>query len=89
MNGRFGVSEAGCQVLCECGDESCLQRVEVPLGVFAELRARNDRFIVARGHERRESERVVTEAPTYAIVAVAPAPERSTIGVLAPNPAGA
>jgi hypothetical protein len=54
----------------ECGTEQCLQRVEVPVSVYTEVFEQEDgRFIVAPGHQTPENDRLLVQAPTYALVA--------------------
>ena len=73
MSERLGVDSATYQVLCECGDEKCMQRVDVPTGVFADVRDDHGQFVVAPGHERRGRDRVVAQAPAYSVVTFEPA----------------
>jgi hypothetical protein len=83
---RFGVEDPSYVVLCECGAESCLRRVEVPAEVFSDVREDGQRFVVAPGHERPGGERVLETATTYSLVGIdSPAP-RSALRSLAPNP---
>ncbi len=53
--------------VCECSDEGCSERVQVPLAVYEETRSHARRFIVAPGHEG-PYEHVVTRATGYVIV---------------------
>jgi hypothetical protein len=73
INERFGVENGSYEVLCECGTDSCMRRIEVPTAMFAEVRDDQERFVVAPGHERADGERVVEAGATYAVVSVEPA----------------
>ena len=68
LNERFGIDRPSYEVLCECGQDSCVQRIEVPVAVFAEVHADARTFIVAPGHRSSEPEHVVAEASGYWIV---------------------
>ena len=54
--------------VCECGDESCFEKVTIPLDDYQEIRARNDRFFVRPGHEKVEVERIVDRRDGYLVV---------------------
>ena len=54
--------------VCECGDESCFEKVSVSLADYQEIRARNDRFFVRPGHEKLDVERVVQQRDGYLVV---------------------
>jgi hypothetical protein len=66
---RFGIETGTFNVLCECGGDGCVQRVEVPVDVFAELRLEQRRFVVAPGHSQAGRDHVVAETAAYGVVA--------------------
>jgi hypothetical protein len=70
LSERFGVENGTVQVLCECGLDGCLQRVDLPVAVFAELGLEQPRFVVAPGHGRPGHDRLVAETAAYGVVAV-------------------
>jgi hypothetical protein len=47
--------------LCECGEESCLGRVELTLAEYQAVRAHPARFFVVPGHEDLTAGEVVVE----------------------------
>ena len=49
------------QIVCECGQPDCALPLQVGADVYEEVRAHGARFLVARGHERPDVERVVAE----------------------------
>ena len=53
---------------CECGDETCFERVMLADPEYRALRADPTRFAVAPGHVKPEVERVVKEHPGYVVV---------------------
>ena len=63
---RFESEEA--EFLCECGDEHCTHRLEVPLEEYEQVRQSPTQFIVKRGHVLPEVEEVVRRRRRYAIV---------------------
>lgn len=61
---RFGLQEGVLELICECGDPGCAERVEVPLADYELLHAA-DRRIVAPGHARGHAAEL---HPSYAVV---------------------
>ena len=64
--GGFGSDEA--EFVCECADPTCVDRVEVPLEVYEEVRAKPTTFILANGHEEESIEKVVEARHRFQIV---------------------
>ena len=55
--------------LCECGrKEVCDVTVEVTLREYERVRAEDDRFLLAPGHETNELERIVEQTDRFVIV---------------------
>jgi hypothetical protein len=71
-------------LLCECERAECLQRLEVPVALYEEVRSDGERFLVVEGHEDDDVERVVA-SDGYAVVRVRPVAR----GVRAPSPPAA
>ena len=61
---------------CECGRHECEAFVSMTAGEYEHVRADNDRFAVAPGHENEEIERVVERREGYVIVDKRPEAER-------------
>jgi hypothetical protein len=61
---------------CECGRDECQAFVSMTVGEYEHVRADNDRFAVAPGHEDEEIERVVERRVRYVIVDKRPEAER-------------
>ena len=53
---------------CECGRDACEAFVSMTASDYEHVRADNDRFVVVRGHENEEIERVVERRGGYVIV---------------------
>jgi hypothetical protein len=63
---RFGSEYA--EFVCECDDQSCVERVEVKLADYDAVRENGTRFILLPGHENKRIERVVERRARYRIV---------------------
>jgi hypothetical protein len=53
---------------CECGRESCTERLEMTVAEYEHVRADNDRFVLAPGHETPEMEVVVETDGRFVVV---------------------
>src|SRR5919199_3991240 len=53
---------------CECGREGCTERVRMTIAEYQRVRADNDRFALAPGHETTEMEAVVGRSERYLVV---------------------
>jgi hypothetical protein len=56
------------QWICECGDESCFEKLAVPLDEYHRVRAHDDWFLIKHGHEKLEVEKLVDEREEYVVV---------------------
>src|SRR5439155_165194 len=54
--------------LCECGDESCLERLELTRAEYESVRAVPTRFVVLPGHEDGGVERVASTNERFLVV---------------------
>jgi hypothetical protein len=64
----LGVADGMLAVICECGDAGCTDRIDVPLAKYEHVRADSLLYVVAKGHEFPEIERVVTSEDGYDVV---------------------
>lgn len=55
-------------ILCECGDESCTERVEVSIADYERVRTDSTLFFVRPGHEAPEVEDVVERGREWDVV---------------------
>jgi hypothetical protein len=60
--------DTGPQIVCECTDLACGERIEIRLAEYEAIRAHPSRFLVLPGHERPDIERVVGEGDGYFVV---------------------
>jgi diaminopimelate decarboxylase len=63
-----GVGDDRVEFLCECGRESCEERILLSSGEFERAHKEDDRFVLAPGHQTEELERVVERTDRYWIV---------------------
>lgn len=49
------------ELVCECSDPSCSKTLAVAAGEYEAVRSNPKRFLIARGHELAEVERVVED----------------------------
>ena len=74
VNERVAQMHAGYQSdpdpvwVCECGDETCFEKIVVPLDKYREVRSHDDWFVIKPGHEKPDVERIVQERGGYHIV---------------------
>ena len=54
--------------VCECGDETCFEKLTIPLPDYHHVRERDDWFVVVPGHDTPDVERVVSEGAGYLVV---------------------
>ena len=54
--------------VCECGDETCFEKVAVPIEDYQQVRAHGDWFMITPGHEKADIERIVRENGEFVVV---------------------
>ena len=54
--------------VCECGDETCFEKIVVKLDEYREVRGHDSWFVIKPGHEKTDVERVVLERDDYLVV---------------------
>jgi hypothetical protein len=64
----FGLASQPLDLVCECGDASCRERITMTHAEYEELRSESHRFAVYPGHESPGLERVVDRREGYDIV---------------------
>jgi hypothetical protein len=68
LNRDFGTEETTMTVICECGDGECTERLEIRSSAYERVRGDSRRYVIARGHEIPEVERVVEQTDAYDVV---------------------
>jgi hypothetical protein len=56
------------EVLCECGKDGCSGLISLTIADYDGVHAQEDRFVVLRGHESSEIERIVYDKVTFLVV---------------------
>jgi hypothetical protein len=59
-------------VICECGTLSCTTQIMITPEVYEHTRALSDHFIVLRGHQLDDLERVVEDHETFFVIEKTP-----------------
>jgi hypothetical protein len=62
------ISDERMDIVCECGDLLCVERIVIPVTRYEEIRADPALFFIKHGHEKPDVEDVVAEAVGYDIV---------------------
>jgi hypothetical protein len=55
-------------ILCECADEACVEPVEIAQAEYDRVRSDPTQFIIKRGHEVPEAERLVAQNDAVSVV---------------------
>ena len=55
-------------ILCECGDDSCTERIDVTLADYERIRRDSELFFVCRGHEQADVEDIIEQTDDYDVV---------------------
>ena len=63
---RAGADET--EIVCECPDQTCTERVELPLEQYEEVREEPTRFLVRPGHEDETVAKVVERHRGFDVV---------------------
>jgi len=56
------------EVVCECGEDSCSETLDVTVQEYDAAHSQRDRFVVAPGHEDEQIEHVVKRTDRYLVV---------------------
>jgi hypothetical protein len=68
---RFGPEDPSTryeQFLCECGDQMCVERVDLTASEYEFVRAEPSQFVLRPGHTIPRVERIVRENDRYVVV---------------------
>lgn len=55
-------------LICECGDPGCADRISMPIAEYERVRADSRQFAIVPGHNDRSVEDVVSHEKTYDLV---------------------
>lgn len=65
---RFDLASEPLDLVCECGDANCVQRISMTREEYEQLRSESHQFAVFPGHEIPDVESVVDQRKGYDIV---------------------
>jgi hypothetical protein len=65
---HFGLENEPLDLVCECGDPACVERITMSRDEYEELRADSTHFAVYPGHEKAEVDRVLDRRGGYYLV---------------------
>jgi hypothetical protein len=73
----FDLESAPLDLVCECGDANCVERITLTHAEYEQLRSESHQFAVYPGHEEPDVERVIDRRKGYDVVRKSTgAPER-------------
>jgi len=64
----FGLTDQPLDLVCECGDPNCVERISLSRAAYERLRADPTLFAVHAGHEQPDVEDVVEKRGAYDVV---------------------
>jgi hypothetical protein len=64
----FGLEEQPLDLVCECGDPACVERITMGRQEYEKLRADSTHFAVFSGHEEPDVESIVERHGSYDVV---------------------
>jgi hypothetical protein len=70
VRANAGTDVDGIVLICECGDEECLERIGVRRDEYEAVRANPRAFVLARGHEERGDDAAVVIDETERFVVI-------------------
>jgi len=65
---QFGLEQQPLDLVCECGDPTCVERISMSRDAYEELRGDPTHFAVFPGHEEPDVEDVVDRNERYDVV---------------------
>jgi hypothetical protein len=68
VNEAFGELSGTMTVVCECGDRTCIEQIQLRPEVYVRVRAEPELFVVKPGHVAVDLEFVVEDTPAYQII---------------------
>jgi hypothetical protein len=64
----FEMTSEPLDLICECGDASCVERISLSRGEYEQMRSDPQLFAVSPGHVVPDVEKVVANRPGYDVV---------------------
>jgi hypothetical protein len=77
VNDAFGSVTGDFEIVCECGDVDCAERITLTVDEYTDLRSDPRYFAVIRGHVAEDVEEVIRRGDRYDVIQKSPgAPAR-------------
>jgi hypothetical protein len=64
----FGSEGQDLDLICECGNADCVERLRMSRDAYAAVRADAQLFVIVPGHEISDVEQVMEETPAYHVI---------------------
>jgi hypothetical protein len=68
LNESFGAVTNRMELVCECADPGCAERITMTVREYEDLRADPEQFVIAPGHDAPDIEDVVAKGAGWEIV---------------------
>jgi len=68
LNETFDVYSERMQIICECGNASCVERIVFTADEYRSLRSDPRRFALVPGHETPDVETVIEQTDRFVVV---------------------
>ena len=68
MTKTFDSDTGTFEIVCECADKACTERLSVPTSVYERVRSDATHFLLSPGHEDPTVERVIETFDSYIVV---------------------
>jgi hypothetical protein len=68
LAGDFGLESETLDLICECGDRNCVERITMSRQEYEELRSDPTQFAVYPGHEQTDVDVVIDRRDAYVLV---------------------
>ena len=68
MTKTFDSDTGTFEIVCECGDTACTERLSVPTSVYERVRSDDTHFLLSPGHDDATVERVIETFDSYLVV---------------------
>ena len=65
---QAGFSGPDPEWVCECGDETCFEKISVSIEEYEQIRSHGDWFAIRPGHEKPDVEKVVRQDDGFLVV---------------------
>jgi hypothetical protein len=68
LNQAFGILTESMVVVCECGDVSCTEQIELDVSIYERVRSEPTLFVILPGHAEPDVESIVEQGDGFEIV---------------------